>query len=196
MTLASSIYILDPVNPRALFDVGLELLQRDPNVDWEPYTHELGKGDSAWDRHPGWATNLGQGLSAIFDVTYGADGPLRSWSDEDIIEYEIEPEVWHTHAVAVGLDTGYAYGRGTDYGCCDLHLWLIREMGAWIDQQLIPVPGGDARSPRWFYNLDSWTEHPEGWDEDVAAQFGNADRGDLSRAVHRPIMADPGSRER
>jgi hypothetical protein len=163
VTLGSYIVIVDPVDARALFDFGVGLLGSASNVTWEPITHEM---DPEYGH--GWSTQCGQGLASMFDVEFAADGPLRFHDPEWMGPDEVVPW-WDQHCVSVRLDTAYGYRGPNGSGCGDVHLWLIREIGRWLDDRPIP--------PRGLFNLDMYVDWIEGWQE---TGWGDADRGALS----------------
>lgn len=108
-------------------------------------------------------TTLGQGLGAIWEVTYGDDGPLNwpplEWREDG---EEPEPESLPVHFVSANLDTAYGYSNG-GAGCGDLHAFLLREIGAWLD-----ASGADEWA--WLHEERGTWHRP-----DEIALRGNAD---------------------
>ena len=103
-----------------------------------------------------YTTTLGQGLAAIWEVTYGSDGPLI-WPSP---EWGPMP----THCVSANFDTAYGYTAPNGANCGDLHAFLLREIGAWLTSVGVT---------EWvWYHEEAGTWHPpaEIW------RHGNADR--------------------
>lgn len=147
MTLSTDLVIVDPINPKKVFDFALALLAEDFSGDptWD-YTR---KGDG---RYPAstshYATTCGQGLAAWLFVHHGDDGPLYLYSEEEAQEYREDDPAWeapacNAHCVRIDWDTGYSYrNQRTGEGCGDLHARFVATVGRWLDEQ----------GKRWWWN--------------------------------------------
>jgi hypothetical protein len=106
---------------------------------------------------------LGQGLPAILDITYRADGPLATPEQAAACTEDCEPDDdYHYHPRAcwadVDFDTAYGYRDARGWGCGDLHAALVAEVGNWLDERGVrwewrneftsDVHGGDTRYER------------------------------------------------
>ena len=173
MTLNTNVYIHDPVDIDALFLFGQSLVSDGRDVvEWAD--------EEAW-RAPGMRSRynrLGQGLCAIWDVSYRADGqPLRpdaAAHDPDICD-DICDGKWHqtAHWVEVDFDTAYSYSDEKGRNCGGLHAELVAQLGRWLDERgiswsweneftsevhggpdkyerLADVLGGSAEARSWF----------------------------------------------
>jgi len=90
-------------------------------------------------------TTIGQGLAAIWEVTYAEDGPLVWPPHYDDIDEEEDREIeeearrqfpnsadpLREHLVSANFDTAYGYKVG-DAQCSDLHAFLLREIGLYL----------------------------------------------------------------
>lgn len=159
MTMSTSVYVRQPVNPERLFRFLQGALSERDQQDYhrrpgEPYVRKNG---STWespdmDQCGQWSNRIGQGLPAILRVTYGADGPLR----EDYYDCEGEPEwceckpgephdvdplrPFEPLCVKVWFDTAYGYRGDNGAGCGDLHAYLVASVATWLADQ----PGSPA----------------------------------------------------
>lgn len=155
MTLNTRVVIEQPYPAPRVFHHCRQLLGCTDAHVWE---HER---TSKWSRNPRYGNILGQGLPALLWLHYGPDGPLLD-DDED------DPEE-RQGFIAVHFDTAYGYARFSPNGagCEDLHAWLIRELGRWLDE----------RGLTWQWQNEftgEWHRGSEGLGE-----FGDADRGAL-----------------
>lgn len=128
MTLSTDIVIVEPIDPKTVFDFCLSLVarrfDREPRWDYTP----AGEGRGFSDAH--YATECGQGLPAWLWVFHATDGPLTLRDPAD--DYE-SPAPWcNEHCVRVNLDTAYGYRGPNGSGCSDLHAWVIQEVAAWL----------------------------------------------------------------
>lgn len=154
MTMSTSVYVRGPVNPERLFRFMQAALSESPQVDYhrppgQPYVRPDGSTYEPSDMNTCgvWGNRIGQGLPAILDVEYGADGPLS-------VEYydcEAEPE-WCSCAdgaphevdrlrafeplcVKVWFDTTYGYKADNGARCGDLHAHLVATVATWLADQ-------------------------------------------------------------
>jgi hypothetical protein len=154
MTMSTSVYIREPVSPERLFRFMQSLLSGGPQDDYhrppgQPYTRPDG---STWeppemDTHGQWGNRIGQGLPAIIEVEYGADGPLvvNHYDCEAEPEWcECEPggphivdplRQWEPLTVKAWFDTAYSYTAPNGAGCGDLHAFLVSSIATWLDAQ-------------------------------------------------------------
>lgn len=81
-------------------------------------------------------STLGQGLAAILEVTYAADGPLV-WPPYEYDDPDEPPTVepMREHLVSVDFDTAYGYKNDRGGGCGDLHAFLLNEVGGWLTER-------------------------------------------------------------
>ena len=126
-------------------------------------------GKHLWDQAESeFRSTLGQGLAAILEVEYASDGPLN-WPGVEYEDTEEEDTSGDTvprmplHCVSVYLDTAYGYRAPTGAGCADLHAFLLREMGRWLE---------DAGVEEWIWHHE-FTGTWHGPDE--TERLGNAD---------------------
>jgi len=154
MTMSTSVYVRQPVNPERLFRFMQKALSDRPQKDYhrapgQPYVREDGSTYEPTDMHEcgKWGNRLGQGLPAILDVEYGADGPLAM----EYYDCQAEPEYcdhlpgedhdvdhlrrWEPYCVKVWFDTGYSYSEANGATCGDLHAYLVASVAAWLADQ-------------------------------------------------------------
>lgn len=166
MTLSTTIIVRDPIPPRPLFDLGVKLLASDPKVDWEPLVseHAPQPGEGCW------STQMGQCLAAFFDVTYGLDGPLSYYGDEEP-DWNPDPlPEWDKHCVRVWMDTVYGYEGPNGGHCGDLHVWLAGELCRHLD---------DAGA-RYVWWLDTWSSEHAQTTPDAPDEWGDPTLGRLA----------------
>lgn len=139
MTLRTDIYVMDPIDARAVFHHVNKLIGANDCTKWSD------RQDKTWRNGEGFiepgnewtiSNDPDQGLPAWLIVSYRPDVPLRTpeqsaehdeWCDKDCDgEYHPQP-CWLT----VDLDTAYAY-KVNGEGCGDLHARLIAELGSWL----------------------------------------------------------------
>ncbi|MDF9718069.1 hypothetical protein INN71_02660 [Nocardioides sp. ChNu-153] len=130
--------------------------------------------------------DLGQGLPALLWVDH-RDGDLipAETCDEycdafcDTTDAERYCLRLHDPAgyVLVHFDTGYGYTAVNGAGCRDLHAWLVREFGAWLDDR--------GATWRWYDESgDGWLPSSTPWGTGYEWHAGDADRGALTAADH------------
>lgn len=111
-------------------------------------------------------STLGQGLAALLEVTYAADGPLiwppPDWDCGDPTD-PIGP-----HAVSINFDTAYGYKNARGGNCADLHAFLLTEIEAYLGD--LPLP------PQWC-----WLDECAGsWHKpDQIHLLGDPERGSI-----------------
>ena len=154
MTMSTSVYVRQPVNPERLFRFMQSALSSEPQSDYhrppgQPYVRE----DGSTHEPPGmgicgeWGNRIGQGLPAILEVEYGADGPLAighydcqaepeycehgPGEDHDVSELR----QWEPFCVKVWFDTAYGYKEANGATCGDLHAYLVATVVAWLAEQ-------------------------------------------------------------
>lgn len=107
-------------------------------ADGTPFVHAK-TGEQFTEDENELRTTLGQGLAAIWEVTYAADGPLEwpgRWDDEDD---EPDPDYGNTveplpiHLVSANFDTAYGYRTPNGANCEDLHAFLLDEIRAYLE---------------------------------------------------------------
>jgi hypothetical protein len=148
MTLSTYVRVLDPTAVRPVFDYGRELLACTDDNPWK--VEDGGDGKAM-------LNVIGQGLPSMLIVQYGHDGPLPADEDEGL----------PAASLSINFDTAYGYKGPQGSGCRDLHAWLVREMGKWLD----------ARGLRWMWQNEftgDWFTGTDGLDD-----LGDADRGAL-----------------
>jgi hypothetical protein len=148
MTLSTYIRVLDPTAARPVFDYGRELLGCTDENPWFERDREDARVI---------CNRIGQGLPSMLIVKYGHDGPLPADEDEGL----------PAASLSINFDTAYGYRGPQGSECDDLHAWLVREMGKWLD----------ARGLRWMWNNEytgEWFTGADGLDD-----FGDAARGAL-----------------
>jgi hypothetical protein len=167
MTLSTDLVIIEPTNPRKVFDFALSLLAED--FDGEPtwdYTRK-GEGNPKYPASTShYATTCGQGLAAWLFVHHADDGPLTI-ADEYREDDEPRPPC-DKHCIRIDWDTGYSYRGKNGEGCGDLHARMVATVGHWLDEQGLTW---------WWQNefTGEWHRGAEGLDE-----LGNA--GDEAKA--------------
>jgi hypothetical protein len=174
MTLSTNLYVLDPVDVPELFRFVQGLLTKyDDRPEGERQTPEqqVSHDDESTWRGPGVRSlrnELGQGLPAILDITYRADGPLTTEEQGATCGEYCEPggsddgSDYHDHPTVcfadLDLDTAYGYRDSRGWGCGDLHAAMLAEIGQWLDERKIrwswrneftgEVHGDDDRYPQ------------------------------------------------
>lgn len=169
MTLDTRILIEQPTDIEAVFAFVNNLIGGGPqNRDKE---RENGFGNRTIANKPD------QGLPGWLMIDYGADGPLigrcSQWHDckvEDDDHWCRPPG-----AIEISIDTAYGYrdwnqAHGLpDHGSAsDLHAWIIRETGRWLDTQGLTWLWKDEFQGTWHRG-----------DDHHLAEFGDADLGAL-----------------
>lgn len=150
MTLSTDLVIVDPINPRAVFDFALALLAED--FDGTPEWNYTPAADSKGFRNSYYATTCGQGLAAWLFVHHADDGPLTI-ADEYWEDDEVRPPC-NEHCVRIDWDTGYSYKGRNGEGCGDLHVRMVATVGHWLDEQ----------GKRWWWKNEFTGEWHEGAD--------------------------------
>ena len=162
MTLSTDMFVLDEVDPAELFRFGQRLLAEYDELKRKPE-------EQIWHARDGWredgtkryANELGQGLPAIFDVTYREGGPVRAESQIDCNE-DCEEDCsknYHprAHWLAINFDTAYGYRDKRGWGCGTLHAVLVARIGGWLD----------AKGVRWEWT-NEFTGETHGGDQRYA----------------------------
>jgi hypothetical protein len=155
MTLSTYVRVIDPIAARPVFDFCRDMLGCTDANPWEATTWGDGKA---------LMNKIGQGLPSMLIVEYGPDGPLPASDDP-----HFGPPT--QAALSVNFDTAYGYKTATGAGCADLHAWLVRELGAWLDR----------RGHKWMWQNEftgEWFNGSDGLDA-----FGDADRGALRESA-------------
>lgn len=180
MTLDTRIFVLDPVDPVALFRRCQELLAEHDTqgraANEQLWTDRV-QADGTWEI----GNQLGQGLPAWLIIQYQHDGPYRTPEqsaahDLGICDGDCDGSSAWTHApacaVEIMLDTAYGY-RGAVGGCGDLHARLIADLGVWLVERqvnwswlneftgelhhrfagLVDLGSQGAASAAWFRNI-------------------------------------------
>lgn len=160
MTLSTTLIIKDPVPVEALFRFGQSLLG-DPATQESYHVPPMAEyvhpnGYVVPPRPNGrWTNGVGQGLAAIFMVTYGADGPLCIDVDPDDFDEPGEYDEYAKHrrgCVKVWMDTAYGYQANDGGGCSDLHAWLLLMLCGWLDQRGAKYEWEQEFTGEWFDN--------------------------------------------
>ena len=165
MTLSTNLYVLDDVDVRELFRFAQGLLTKyDDRTPPQTPDQQVSSDDEGYrDGTRSLRNQLGQGLPAILEITYRADGPLTTPEQSATCTEDCEPDDdYHYHPRAcwadVDFDTAYGYRDARGWGCGDLHAVLVGEVGKWLDERGIrwewrneftgDVHGGDTRYER------------------------------------------------
>ena len=139
MTLDTHVYVLDPVDHRALFAKCNSLIGAtegtrstdEQDTDWRDGEHVAVPGNP-WTI----ANEPDQGLKAWLMIHYRPDGPLHPetshWDDCDPA-CDYLPHLTPRY-LEVSFDTAYGY-RGREGGVGDLHAWLVLETGRWLNER-------------------------------------------------------------
>lgn len=181
MTLSTDMVVIDPVPIDELFNECRRLLGADeshPFTDeWEKswcseppsYVEDRGSRER---RHP-----AGLGLPALLAVHYAVEAPLptkaeREQIERDISDYPDDAEDYdtpryRTHFARIWFDTAYGYTSERGAGCSDLHAWLMRELGRWLE----------ARGKRYAWRQEFTGDWFDSWEK--VAELGDADLGAL-----------------
>lgn len=140
-------------------------------ADGRPWCHAT-TGEQFIEEDSEYRSTLGQGLSALVEVTYAVDGPLvwcepDEWTspDEDLTSPTFAP-----HLVSANFDTSYGFKLPNGAGCADLHAFLLRAIG----EHLTNVGAEDWT---WHHEERGTWHEPHEWavrgDADLAAaNFG------------------------
>lgn len=169
MTLSTHIIVVEPTDPRAVFDHCLGLAAtgfgRAPTWDFTP----AGEGRGFSEAH--YVSTCGQGLPVWVWVLHATDGPLV-WRDPDDDD---EPAPWwNEHCIRINFDTAYGYRSRNGGGCSDLHAWLVQEVGRWLL---------DRGITKWVWN-NEFTGEWFGPDDPVTA-LGDPVRGALVEVIRK-----------
>lgn len=172
MTLSTNLYIIEPTNPRKVFDFCLALLAED--FDGEPqwdYTRK-GEGERFTASTSHYATTCGQGLAAWLFVHHADDGPLMIAGDE--WEEDEVPPPCNEHCVRINWDTAYSFRGRQDERCGDLHARMVATVGHWLDEQGLT----------WWWHDEFTGEHHQGVDGlDALGNMGDNARSWFSGTV-------------
>lgn len=171
MTLDTRFAITSPVlKPRDVFDYCNTLLAAVAGWPVERITYDAYDiSVNKWHTDAGWYNTLGQGLPALMDVKYGADGPLKRdcYCDEDRTDdvapdwkcaYCRAPEAF----VEVSFDTAYSYKTPSGLGCGDLHAALVDALGAWCDSRGLTWHWQNEFTGEWHEGRDGLSELGQG----------------------------------
>lgn len=103
-------------------------------ADGTPFCHST-TGEQFRAPENEYSTTLGQGLCAIWEVTYAADGPLE-WPGSEYYEDgdEPDPASMPVHLVSANFDTAYSYKTANGAGCSDLHAFILTLIWAHLDK--------------------------------------------------------------
>lgn len=154
MTMSTSIYVRQPVNPERLFRFMQSALSERAQDDYhrppgQPYVRPDGSIYEAVEHATTgeWGNRIGQGLPAILKVIYGADGPIPVDRYDCEAEHEWcecppggahrvdELRQFEPFTIEVWLDTAYGYRADNGAGCGDLHAYMIASAAAWLAGQ-------------------------------------------------------------
>jgi hypothetical protein len=188
MTLDTRILIKNPHSVQEVYDFCNRDLLRVEDPERAPWPSPHVSAEWIAQYYPAglqkMGNQLGQGLSAILDISYMADGPFTA----DYMAGEYLPDSDEkaplgaeltellTGSMEVSFDTAYGYRRGSaaGAGCGDLHAYFVLRLA----QQFGPVVWLDECGGDWFWlNLDD----PEGQLEDqldlLNEKLGDPDLG-------------------
>lgn len=157
MTLSTDIYILDPVDPKEVFDFCNKYLLKvtDPLIDHKP--------DTTWSRDTGWvddpevmdlSNRIGQGFDAWLLTKYRKNGPLYSEDQYDDDEDREEPYLL-SPACFMKLDFDTAYGYRSEFGgCAQLHSRYIVALHDWLETKGVRIKWRNEFTGEIFDGLD------------------------------------------
>jgi hypothetical protein len=176
MTLSTDVIVLDPVNPKAVFDHCLGMLGT--FVDFEPRWEHTALGEArGFTDTAHYVSACGQGLPAWLWVHYHPDGFLDVERDEeDVMEdgghYQRFPD---PHCVRIDFDTAYGYCGPGGLNCGGLHAGLVRALGRWLDDRGVRWKWRNEYTGEWFTGTQGLDTLAEGT-EDALAWFDNTVR--------------------
>lgn len=134
MTLNTTMLVLDPVSPEALWSKANELIVPDDVAQPTPVI-DMDEGDWVLTRNP-----AGMGLRALLWMYVRKPGTGKGLLydyNHDSDEYETpgpDPRIPDCYA-EIQWDTAYAYRGDNDEGCSGLHRRITGAMGTWLDSQ-------------------------------------------------------------
>lgn len=187
MTLNTTVYVLDPVDPAEVFRFAQTLLTKYDEAHRPPEQmlwHERDAshyyGDGAMEIY----NEMGQGLPAILDVRYRSGRPIVTEGESTECTENCETpdpdsgdDPYHAHPRAaylkVSLDTAYSYKHIAEgYGCGALHARIVADLGLWLDERGVrwewenefsgEVWGGDDRYAH-LVDLDRGGKDANAW---------------------------------
>lgn len=131
---------------------------------------------------PGFHMDMGQGLPALMWVDHwnGALSPAHEhdqwclrWDDNGPVEGS-EPECTPEPRgfIEINYDTAYGYRAENNASCSDLHAWITREIGAWLDAQ--------GATWEWYDECGDGWDHGHGW-----GTLGDPEVGALGSTIQR-----------
>jgi len=175
MTLATHVYVLDPIPPSEVLDKCRELLGATARVPIQEREGYEGDGSRILG-HP-----IGQGLPALLSIQHRSGAPLRTVESIKAHGRWCEPDCdgsdhdGHPCFLDVDFDTSYGY-QDDHGGCGELHARLVAQLGQWLDAQGIrwewrneytgDVHGGDARYER-LLDLCERSKQARDWFQNV-----------------------------
>lgn len=139
----------------------------DPDQAFRYARHLLGAQEHTYSTQrygsSGWMMNPDQQLPALMWVEHhhGKKLPLFEDQTHDVNtgdEWSYQPATY----TMIHFDTGYFYSGWNGAACGDLHAWLVREIGQWLDHQNAPWTWQDESG-------DGWVEE---WDASFLAYYG------------------------
>lgn len=133
MTLSTDIYILDPIDPSAVFTFCQELMGDPEDMAVEESESWASPGARVLMNAPG------QGLPAWLMVFHRSGAPLVTEDSARTCTEDCDPDRGdHPHPVpaylTVNFDTGYRY-KDEHGGCTELHIRYIVALGRWLNSQ-------------------------------------------------------------
>lgn len=169
MTLNTRIAVTTPIpDPRAVFDFARVLIGAD-----EAHTYRTLPDPSsewAWEAEglPRWQMDPGQGLPALMDVEHN-DGkviPLAEHETHDLAEDSNDNDLAYqpTAYLVASFDTAYGYTANNGASCGDLHAWIIRETGRFLDSLGVSWTWYDETGSGW---REQWQGNPD-WEAKIA----------------------------
>jgi hypothetical protein len=128
MTLATRIYVLDPIDPEKLHDECNRLIGAGDECVVERHRSEYVEGLYHIDNR------VDQGYPAWLTMEYGLDNMIVP-----------DKESWMPmpYCICVDFDTSYGYKRDNGAHASDFHAYLVREVGHYL--QSLPS------APRWVW---------------------------------------------
>lgn len=180
MTLHTRVMVTSPgLDPAAVFVKMRQIIGA--GEQYGAWTSPEPDSDNEYRRtmQPGYHMDLGQGLPALMWVEFARDGETiggeahEDWCDSDCDGAYHDP----AGVIEINYDTGYAYRADNNASCGDLHAFITREIGAWLDAQ--------GASWEWY------DESGDGWNHGPGfGTLGDPDVGAIGSAIQRVTEDD------
>lgn len=145
MTRSTEVIVTSPgIDPQQMWRVMATILRAPEQYDFTVNADSI-------------RARLGQGLDALMDLEFKADASLRSDGEHEKDWCDGGDACWCDPAHYIKADFDTAYGATDSCGCHSggIHIRLVSQLGAWLDEQGATWAWRDESGDGWQHD-DTW----------------------------------------